>query len=99
LGIETIEKLLGDYGISDASHASLAALVKPQSLAKRTQLSEPGKVWDELLFLEKGALRSYALGEAGEEKTYFLFFEGNWVCDLRSFAERNPSRFFLEILE
>lgn len=97
--LRTIAALTAGCALGPATLRRLAAGLSRQTLGRHRPIARSGRIWDAILYLERGAARSYALSADGEEKTYFLFFEGDWVCDLRSYADAAPSRFEFETLE
>lgn len=87
------------FGLEPASVAAVEAAVTRRRYSRGSIVARQGSTWNELLFVCSGAARSWAVTSQGDEISYFLFFEGSWVCDLRSYAESRPGRFNFEAME
>lgn len=65
---------------------------------KNMLVSEPGQQFDKLLYIQRGAIRSYLLRD-GLDLTYSLLFEESFCADFHSLHTRQPSRFYFEAFE
>ncbi|UKT65994.1 Crp/Fnr family transcriptional regulator [Pedobacter mucosus] len=65
---------------------------------KRTVLNH-GEISRYLFFVVKGALRSYTVGQDGNEHIIQFAFEGHWVSDLSSFITQTPGEIVIEAIE
>ena len=59
---------------------------------------EEGKVCNKVGFVEQGIMRYY-INDEGEEKNYDFAQEGQFICDMESFAPQIPSRKTIQALE
>ncbi|KPL15383.1 MAG: hypothetical protein AMS23_10950 [Bacteroides sp. SM1_62] len=71
---------------------------EPQSVKKKHQLLEYGKVANHFYFINEGLIRLYGHKE-GEEKTLFFFTEGMIAGSIESYLTQAPSELILEALE
>ncbi len=67
---------------------------KPQHL-----LNKPGRVTDEIYFINKGILRVVIADTSGDEHTIHFALENQFVSDYSSFMQRTPSISTLQALE
>ena len=71
---------------------------EPQSVKKKHQLLEYGKVANHFYFIDEGLLRLYGYN-GGEEKTLFFFKENMIAGSIESYLTQTPSELILEALE
>ena len=65
---------------------------------KKTILVEEGNTFPYLGIIKKGGVRCYTVNE-GKETVVSLLFEGDYLCDFRSFFSQIPTDFYFETLE
>lgn len=79
------------------------ALIKdhllPRKLRKKQYLLQEGDICTSFAFVEKGALRSYTLDEAGGEHIMQFALEGWLIADLSSFLTAEPADYNIDALE
>jgi CRP/FNR family transcriptional regulator, anaerobic regulatory protein len=68
-------------------------------LPKNTLLHRADEVCDKVYFLEKGVVRWFYYNEDGKDVTDSFALENSFVTAFDSFAQRKPSRYFIETLE
>src|SRR5690554_6166444 len=71
----------------------------PRRMRRRQFLLQEGDVCNRLIFIEKGALYSYATDVKGGQRVIQFGFEGWWIADLFSFFTKQTSGYNIEILE
>jgi CRP-like cAMP-binding protein len=71
----------------------------PKKLRKRQYLLQEGDVCKYVSFAEKGMLRTYTIGEKGNEHILSFTMEGWWTADLYSFFTGEPALYNIEALE
>lgn len=71
----------------------------PKKMRKRQYLLQEGDVCRYTAFVEKGALRTYAVDEKGSEHIIQFAIEGWWTGDLFSFLTSEPSVYNIDVLE
>jgi len=98
-GSALLDLLDGRFGLGPGPRTALGELIEPLSIGRGERLLRPGRRCESLWFLSEGAMRSISADEGGDEFTFFLFFEGSFVSDLRSLLSGEPSRFAIEALE
>lgn len=67
------------------------SIFRVESYKKNTLLLKAGKVSHEVFFVQKGGLRQFFTNEKGTIKTCNFTFEGEFVTDLESFANKTIS--------
>jgi CRP-like cAMP-binding protein len=79
------------------------ALIKdhlmPKKLRKKQYLLQEGDICKSFAFVEKGALRSYTLDEAGGEHIMQFALEGWLIADLSSFLTGEPADYNIDALQ
>lgn len=71
----------------------------PKKLRKKQYLLQEGDVCKYTAFVEKGVLRSYTIGENGNEHIIQFALEGWWISDSYSFLTEIPSSYSIDALE
>lgn len=71
----------------------------PKKLRKKQYLLQEGDICKSFAFVEKGALRSYTLDEAGGEHIMQFALEGWLIADLSSFLTGEPADYNIDALE
>lgn len=85
------------HPLSPGLQAELCRLARPENVAARTLLLEPGHVAQRLYFLESGLVRGFYLKE-GKEVTSWFMPAGHFVISILSFFSRRPSHEYLQAL-
>ena len=79
------------------------ALIKtyfiPKKLRKKQYLLQEGDVCRYFVFVEKGLLRSYNVGEKGNEHMIQFAWEGWWMGDIYSFLSADTSTYNIDSIE
>ncbi|WP_303311524.1 Crp/Fnr family transcriptional regulator [Hymenobacter sp. BT730] len=83
--------------LSEPLRRALQQLVKPETVAARSYLLQPGQTANRLYFLEQGLVRGFYLKE-GKEVTAWFMQEGDFVISIHSFFSRQPSHEYLQAL-
>lgn len=71
----------------------------PKKLRKKQYLLQEGDVCKYTAFVEKGVLRSYTIGENGNEHIIQFALESWWISDNYSFLTETPSSYTIDALE
>lgn len=66
---------------------------------KKTLLSKPGLVPNEVFFINKGLLRVTVLDQTGKEHTIHFAMENQFIADYSSFILQQPALYTLQALE
>lgn len=85
--------------LTDAEYEQLLAVATPRHYARHERVFTAGQVFDKLLFVQSGALRSYRLGSDGDDVSYYFFFEGEYAVDFQSYLSGEASTLHFEALE
>ena len=67
-----------------------------RDLGPGMDFSTMGKVSNEIGFIDTGVIRTYSVGEQGEEVTRYFFRENQFIVDLESYYSRKPSSYPLQ---
>lgn len=75
------------------------SLFIPKKLRKKQFILQQDEVCKNLIFVEKGVLRSYTIDEGGIEHTLQFALEGYWITDMYSFLSQEPASYNIDALE
>jgi CRP-like cAMP-binding protein len=78
---------------------SIKEVLSFRKIKKRKTLLHHGEVSRHLFFVQKGALRSFTVGQDGNEHIMQFAFEGHWVADLSSFITQTAGEIVIEAIE
>ena len=84
--------------ITEAQWNELVPHFKRVNIPKNQFLSEPGKVVQDVSFIESGLLRCYYLFDGRESNCYFAA-ENCYLADYTSFLTQSPSVMYIEAME
>lgn len=73
--------------------------IRREVLPKNALLHRAGEICDKVYFIEKGLVRWFYCNENGKEVTDSFALENSFVTAFDSFFQRQPSRYFIELLE
>ncbi len=85
--------------ISETDFALIEQYTSRRFVKKRKALLMEGDTSRYIYFVEKGALRSYAIDKDGTEHVLQLVVEGHWIGDLSSFVSQSPGNINIEAIE
>jgi CRP-like cAMP-binding protein len=69
---------------------------KEKKLEPGEEFLPMGKVSDEIGFIDTGIVRTYIITEQGEEVTRYFFRENQFIVDIESFYNHNPTIYPLQ---
>lgn len=84
---------------SEAEWERLCAVLTVRHLAKGERLLTAPAVSRHLVFVNRGALRTFHPQEGMADVTFYFFFENSFATDYESFMHRRPARFCIEAIE
>ncbi len=93
---ETIQK---QVSLTKKDQAILKSYLTPKKLRKKQYLLQEGDVCKFVAFVEKGVLRSYTIGEKGNEHIIQFAIEGWLISDLYSFLTAEPATYTIDAIE
>jgi len=85
--------------LNDAEKEICRSLFSPKKLRKRQYILQQEDICKNLVFVEKGMLRSYSMDEKGNEHILQFAPEGWWISDIYSFLTGEPSVYNIDALE
>lgn len=85
--------------ISEEEMNDLLSRCTLRTAARGEALSLPGKIPDEVLFINRGLLRVLITDVNGTEHTVHFALENQFIADYSSFILRQPSHYTLQALE
>ena len=85
--------------ISGDEMAQLIDLCYAESFERRKLISKPGKVTDEVYFINKGIVRVIIADQEGNEHTIHFAPENMFVTDYASFLQKTPSQYYIQAIE
>ncbi|WP_316800030.1 Crp/Fnr family transcriptional regulator [Pedobacter frigidisoli] len=85
--------------LSNEDKVLIAGFFSPKKLRKRQYLLQEGEICKNLVFVAKGLLRTYNIGEKGSEHMSIFGWEGWWLSDFNSFLTGQPAVFNIDAIE
>jgi CRP-like cAMP-binding protein len=77
--------ILKKISLTNDEQDLIKTLFFPKKIRKRQYLLQEGDVCKYMSFVEKGLLRSYNVGDKGDEHMNMFAWEGWWTSDMHSF--------------
>jgi CRP-like cAMP-binding protein len=92
-------ELNSKFGFTNEELEVVKTYLTPKKLRKKQFLLQEGDVCKYIAFVEKGVLRSYAIGQKGSEHIIQFAPEGWTISDLNSFLTGEPAIYNIDALE
>ena len=92
-------KLEEKIKLSESEKDICRSLFSPKKLRKRQYILQQDDLCKNLIFVEKGILRSYSVDEKGNEHIIQFAPEGWWISDIYSFLTGDPSVYNIDAIE
>ncbi|HYK75961.1 MAG TPA: Crp/Fnr family transcriptional regulator [Daejeonella sp.] len=93
------QKIDEKISLSPEEQESIKPFFTPKKLRKKQYFLQAGEVCKYVVFIEKGALRSYTIDDKGHEHIVQFALEGWWISDNYSFFTSEPSSYMIDALE
>ena len=77
----------------------LQGLVQTSQLPRRGAWLSAGQRWQQMVWVQQGALRLYYLDRDGHESVKNFFLDGGWCWPITPTLAEQPVSFFIEALE
>lgn len=97
--MDVIEYLNCFLPISNEATNYISSKICRESLSKNFLLHRAGNICERVYFLEKGLVRWFYYNEDGKEVTDSFAMENSFVTAFDSFFQKQPSHYFIELLE
>lgn len=85
--------------LSDSEKEICKALFSPKKLRRRQYILQQDDICKNLIFVEKGILRSYSIDSKGNEHIIQFAPEGWWISDVYSFLTGEAAVYNIEAIE
>jgi len=85
--------------LNEAEKEICKSLFIPKKIRKRQYILQQDDICKNLIFVEKGLLRSYSIDEKGNEHILQFAPEGWWIADLFSFFTGENSAYNIDAIE
>lgn len=85
--------------LTDAEKEICKSLFSPKKLRKRQYILQQDDICKNLVFVEKGILRSYSVDDKGNEHILQFALEGWWIADIYSFLTGEPAEYNIDAIE
>lgn len=85
--------------LTEAEKEICKSLFIPKKLRKRQYILQQDDICKNLIFVEKGLLRSYSVDEKGNEHILQFAPEGWWIADIFSFFTGENSAYNIDAIE
>ena len=96
---EFLRSIRSRIQLSDEEFQIIRKNVIPKKVRKRQFILNAGDVCENMIFVERGLLRSFADDKDGSEHVMQFATEGWWISDTASFLTREESKYHIEALE
>lgn len=96
---EFLRSIRSRIQLSDEEFQIIRKNVIPKKVRKRQFILNAGDVCENMIFVERGLLRSFADDKDGSEHVMQFATEGWWISDMASFLTREESKYHIEALE
>jgi CRP-like cAMP-binding protein len=74
-------------------------ILKLKTVSANQIIFSKGDVFTDILFINKGLIRTYYISEEGNDITFQIYEENSFAVDFSSFISRQPSQLVCETLE
>jgi CRP-like cAMP-binding protein len=85
--------------LSDSEKDICKSLFSPKKLRRRQYILQQDDICKNLIFVEKGILRSYSIDNKGNEHIIQFAPEGWWISDVYSFLTGEAAVYNIEAIE
>lgn len=85
--------------LSPEEQEKIKTYLTPKKLRKKQYLLQEGDLCKYIAYVEKGALKSYVIDEAGTERITQFALEGWTISDLYSFLTGEPATYHIDAIE
>jgi len=85
--------------LNEAEKEICKSLFTPKKIRKRQYILQQDDICKNLIFVEKGLLRSYSVDEKGNEHILQFAPEGWWIADIFSFFTGENSAYTIDAIE
>lgn len=85
--------------LTSEEQETIKTFLTPKKLRKKQYLLQEGDICKYIAFVEKGALKSYVIDEAGTERITQFALEGWTISDLYSFLTGEPATYHIDAIE
>ncbi len=97
--MNVVEYITTFVPLSNEAAEYISSKNRRETLPKNHLLHKEGEVCDKVFFIEKGVARWFYYNEDGKDVTDSFALENSFVTAFDSFFQRQPSRYFIELLE
>lgn len=92
-------KIAEKINLTDAEKDICKSLFSPKKLRKRQYILQQDDICKNLVFVEKGILRSYSVDNKGNDHILQFALEGWWIADIYSFLTGEPAVYNIDAIE
>jgi CRP-like cAMP-binding protein len=85
--------------LTEEEEQIFTSLLRIQKVRKKQFIVQPEYVCQYRTYITTGALRSYFIGNAGQEYTIALAIDDWWISDFTSYIYQEPATLFVEAME
>jgi CRP-like cAMP-binding protein len=85
--------------LTSEEQETIKTFLTPKKLRKKQYLLQEGDICKYIAFVEKGALKSYVIDDAGTERITQFALEGWTISDLYSFLTGEPATYHIDAIE
>jgi CRP-like cAMP-binding protein len=97
--IPIIENISRFITLTEEEEDLFTSLLRTQKVRKKQFVVQPEYVCQYRTYITTGALRSYLIGNDGQEYTIALAVDDWWISDFTSYINQEPATLFVEAVE
>lgn len=87
------------FPLNSKEREEVSRLFTQRNIRRKGLLLQEGDVCRHYYFIVSGCFKMFAVDPTGKEHNLQFSAENDWICDLHSFYEEEPSRLYIEALE
>ncbi|MBD1362619.1 Crp/Fnr family transcriptional regulator [Mucilaginibacter sp. ZT4R22] len=87
------------FPLNHAERSEIPEKFSARSIKRRSFILQPGDICKYFTFIVSGCFRQYAVDENGKEHNLQFAVENEWITDLSSFYNEDPSGLYIEAVE
>ncbi|MGO3109949.1 Crp/Fnr family transcriptional regulator [Sphingobacterium sp. JB170] len=85
--------------LTDKEKLAISEFFTFKKIRRKQYILQEGDICKNMVFINKGLLKSYRLDEKGGEHITVFGWEGWWISDLKSFLQQIPATLFIDAVK
>lgn len=85
--------------LTDKEKHDISGFFTFKKIRRKQYILQEGDICRDMVFIQKGLLKSYRLDEKGSEHIILFGWEGWWISDFKSFLKQIPATLFIDAVK